>query len=485
MCARRRANLAIMLDRNSQAPLHEQIYGGISEAIRTGSLEAGERLPSVRQLAGDLCVSHTIVEQAYLELSIEGYVHAKPRSGYVVEEIGISYFTRQHGASGENPSLPHLATHQAGWPIEERQGAEVPYDFSFMRLRRGSFPLRAWQRACAEVCLGSGDFLERYAYQGQATRLQDEIVRLLHQMRGISCDPRQIMLEPGSSNAVRSLLRLFDPSKDLLGIEEPGWQASRSAGRDLGFESVSLQVGDSSTGFSEELRRWNPSIAFLTPSHQFPTGLVLPLAERVRALEWAVENDAYIVEDDSCFEYRYDMRPIPSLFSLDRDDRTVYLGNFSKVLSPSLRIAYLVLPPQLVERQIAVRPSGLVNTSMFEISALANLMSTGDYDRHVGRMVHANKRVHDHLLTCLTDRFGDRLAITGKHAGMHLYVRVKNGMTTDELIASALAEGAKVYSPEGYWQVKPARLDAVMVGFSALLDEQVEPGVDALARAWL
>lgn len=484
MAPRRRANVALMLDRDSKSPLHEQIYGGIAGAIRTGRLRSGDRLPSVRQLSADLFVSHTIVEQAYLELSVEGYVTSKPRSGYIVEAIDIDYF---EGEPTGEPELDQRVLKDIGQGLlgEEEEGERATYDFSFMRLREGSFPLRAWQRACVSVCQrGAVDF-ERYGYQGRQSALQEEIARYLSGTRGIECDPRQILLEPGSPAALMDLLRLFDASRDAVGVEEPGWQVPRMVSGGMGFRCVPLAVARDSGGFVRSLERADPSIAVLTPSHQFPTGIVLPLAQRIEVLEWAKERNACIIEDDSCFEYRYDMRPIPSLYSLDRHDRTVYLGNFSKVLSPSLRIAYLVLPPRLLETYLRRFPSGHPGVSAFDAAVLAELMATGDYDRHVTRMVNANRRCHDRLLGCLTETFGSAMAITGKHAGMHLFCTMENGMSTAELIASALARDAKVYSPERYWFSRDPEPGALMVGFSALLEEQVPLAVRALGKAWL
>lgn len=481
----RLANLSIMIDRSSRSPYHEQIYAEVSEAIRTGRLKAGEKLPSIRQLQSDLCVSHTIVEQAYLELVTEGYVRSVPRSGYVVESIDTGFFKDE--PKPERLSLDDALLSAVGHGLrgEEDQGKEVRFDFSYARLRPGSFPIRAWQRACNEVCLGGNALFERYSYHGVVTPLQEEIARHLHQARGVECDPRQILLEPGSPSAVYDLLRVFDPGTESIGVEEPGWQVPGIVASEMGFAIHSIPSDGSAEAFASELLRISPRISFLTPSHQFPTGEVLPLKERIEILEWMEDSDSYVVEDDSCYEYRYDMRPIPSLYALGDGARSVYLGNFSKVLSPSLRIAYLVLPTTLLERFLALSPSGHPGVSAFEAAVLAQLMASGDYNGHVGRMVRNNKRSHDALLKCLTERFGELVDISGKQSGMHLFVRVGNGMTTDELIASALAQGAKVYSPRRYWWSEPMPEGVVMIGFSAMDAGQIAEGVDALARAWL
>lgn len=482
---RRTVSLTLALDGSSPTPLHEQIYQKIRVAIQTGGLSAGERLPSVRQLTADLGVSHTTVEQAYLELSTEGYVTAVPRSGYVVEQIDTEFFFEERPDVRGAVSAAVARSQEKGLVAEDITGHGVPYDFSYVNLRAGSFPLRAWQRAASDICLGDDLWATRYNYHGGISVLQRELASYLAQTRGVTCRPEQIVLEPGTAAAISEFFQLFDATKDVVGVEEPGWQVPRIVAENLGFAVTPLKSGSKPGTLVKCLRTQAPTLAFLTPSHQFPTGSVLPLASRVEAIEWASETDAYLVEDDSCNEYRYDMRPIPSLQSLDHRQRTVYLGNFSKTLSPSLRIAYMVLPPMLLDRYFAAFPSGHPGISAFDTQVLARLMENGTWARHVRRMAQENKRVHDKLLACLQTTFGDLLDIRGKHSGMHLFVTVRNGMSADELISSALGQGAKVYSAERFWFTRQPQDATVMLGFSAMEYEDVKPAVEALARAWL
>lgn len=485
MAKPRPTSITLSLDSSSSTPLHEQIYLQIRDAIQTGVLSEGDRIPSVRALSRELGVSHITVEQAYLELSVEGYVRSVPRSGYVVEHVDTAFFesTREDVRGRVREAVAEGTA--TGLVAEDQVGAKVRYDFSYVNLRPGSFPQRAWQKACQEVSLGPSGPFERYDYHGHTSALQRELARYLRQARGVTCEPAQVILEPGSQVAVSELFQLFDSSSQTVGVEEPGWQVARTTAERLGFRTVPLTIGEDGPRMASNLRAADPDLAFLTPSHQFPTGAVLPLQSRVEVLEWAKERGAYVIEDDSCSEYRYDMRPVPSLQSLDTGLRTVYLGNFSKTLSPALRIAYLVLPPDLLERYLHTFPSGHPGVSAYDAGALAQLLASGQYERHLRRMVADNRRCHDELLRCLTDRFGDAVDIRGKHSGMHLYVTVKNGMTTDELVASALAHDAKVYSTERFWFSRPAPEGVVMLGFSAMRLEDIAPAVDALAAAWL
>ena len=485
MAKSRPASISLSMNPSSSTPLHEQIYLELRDAIQTGVITEGDRIPSVRALSRELGISHITVEQAYLELTVEGYVRSVPRSGYVVEHVDTAFFENDREDVREQVREAVAEGTATGLVAEDRAGSGMRFDFSYVNLRSGSFPQRAWQKACQEVSLGPSDPFERYDYHGHTSALQRELARYLRQARGVTCEPEQVIIEPGSQAAVSELFQLFDPSSQTVGVEEPGWQVARTTAERLGFRTMPLAVGESGPRMAANLREADPSIAFLTPSHQFPTGAVLPLQSRVEVLEWARERGAYIIEDDSCSEYRYDMRPVPSLQSLDTGLRTVYLGNFSKTLSPALRIAYLVLPPDLLERYLHTFPSGHPGVSAYDAAALAQLISSGLYERHLRRMVSDNRRCHDELLRCLTYRFGDVLDIRGKHSGMHLYVTVKNGMTTSELISSALAHDAKVYSTERFWFSRPAPEGVVMLGFSAARLEDIAPAVDSLADAWL
>lgn len=481
----RPTSITFSLDHSSPVPLHEQIYIKLRDAVRAGTLAEGDKIPSVRRLSQELGVSHVTVEQAYLELSVEGYVRAIPRSGYVVERVDTSFF--EDTRKDVRPQVLDATRKglSTGLAAEDLAGREVRFDFSYVNLRPGSFPRRAWQRACQEVMLGDLSRLERYWYHGETSRLQEELARYLRQVRGVACEPEQVIVGPGTQPLVFELFHLFDPGSQTIGVEEPGWQVARLAAERLGFSTTTLPVDESSSRMVEALRQTNPDGVFLTPSHQFPTGAVLPLRSRVEVLEWARERDAYIFEDDSCGEYRYDMHPIPTLYSLDTSLRTVYLGNLSKTLSPSLRLAYMVLPAGLLERYLSTFPSGHSGVSGFEAAVLSQLIMSGEWERHLRRMVSENRKCHDEMLRRLTERFGEVIDVQGKHSGMHLYVTVRNGMTTAELVAAALEHNAKVYTTDRFWFSRPAPEGVVMLGFSAMPLEDVAPAVDALAEAWL
>ena len=292
-------------------------------------------------------------------------------------------------------------------------------------------------------------------------------------------------MQAGTDGALSTLLQLFDRDNDTIGMEEPGYATVHEVARRQGFSMAPLPSDRGSEVFLSALDEHRPRIVFTTPSHQFPTGKLLSLEARTRLLRWAEENDAFIIEDDSCNEFRYATRPIPSLQSLDVFGRVIYSCNVSKVLSSSLRIAYVVLPPVLLARFWDLFNFAHPPVSWLEEEVLARFIAQGAWDAHVRRTAKGNHRRHDELLRCLQDEFGDAIEVSVVDTGMHLYATVHNGMGQAELLGSALREGAKVYGTSRMWFSKPAPGNNVMIGFSAIAYEDIEPGIAALARAWL
>ncbi len=486
MKAKRKTEVLLRLDEEARAPLYQQIYEQIRDAITSGRLVQGDRLVSIRKLSSDLGVSHTTVEQAYLQLATEGLVANVPRSGYVVERIDADYFKLERASSENEVRELAEARDREAFFAENRSGGEVRYDFSYANLQADSFPVRVWQRLLDEVLYAQATSeLARYAYTDEVGSLQVELARLLSRTRGVDCSPEQIVVQAGTGEALTMIMQLFDRTTDVIGMEDPGYATVHEVARRQGFSMVPLPADRGIEALFAAVERQRPTIIFSTPSHQFPTGLLLPLDARTRLLKGAEEHDAYIIEDDSCNEFRYATRPVPSLQSLDAYGRVIYLGNVSKVLSPSLRIAYAVLPPRLLERYWDLFNYAHPSVSWLDQETLARFIARGHWDAHVRKTAKGNRRRHDELLRCLRAEMGDVLDISGTDTGMHLYVTVRNGMGEQQLIDAALARGAKVYGTARMRFPGAAPTSSVMIGFSAIALEDIEPGVKALRRAWL
>ena len=478
--------LSLQLDPAAQEPLYTQLYAQIRDAVVGSAVQPGDRLPSVRELAADLRVSHTTVERAYLQLSVEGFVDAVPRSGYVVNDVNVGYLA-QAVPSSQVPASIYVpdAPYDDLW-YRSNQGSLVPYDFSFTDLRAGSFPAKLWSRLTNDVLFsGTCDALERYPHYDRQTAFEAAMAAYLLKARGVRCVPQQVIAQPGTEAALESLLGVFAGKPCVVGAEEPGYGAIREAARRCGLPVAPLPTDCGGAAFIEAVRRLNPQVVFCTPSHQYPTGSVLSLEHRIELLEWAATTDAYILEDDSCSEYRYETSPIPSLASLDRHERVVYLGNFSKTLSPSLRVAYMVLPPALLERYYTRLGRFIPQVSLLTLEVLGRFVEEGYWEQHVHRMVTAARTCHDLLLQNLREHLGAMVRIGGIDSGIHFYVTVLNGMDQEQLVKRAFEQGVNVYPTRRYWFSQPAPSNTLMVGFSLIAPSDIPEGVRLLKQAWM
>ena len=436
-------------------------------------------------LSADLGVSHTTVEKSYLQLTVEGYVSNVPRSGYRVNELDTEFLQRVRESTERGVREAAARRGRDTFLDEHEQAKDVRYDFSFANLQSGSFPLRAWRKVEGELFYtGDDSGLTRYSYSRESNALREELAAYLGKARGVRCLPEQVVLQAGTDCALNTLFALFDRERDSVGIEEPGYPTAREVARRCGFQMAAIPTDLGAEAFLAGVEASSPHILFATPSHQFPTGRILQLDSRTRLLKWAAEAGTYIIEDDSCNEFRYDVRPVPSLQSLDAGDRVIYLCNASKVLAPGLRVAYLVLPPDLLERYYDLFNNTPPTVPWTVEETLARFMAQGYWDQHVRRMANGNRKRHDELMRCLGSYLDDMIEVSGQNAGMHLFVTVRNGMTQEELLASARAEGAAVYGTKRFWFSKEPPECNVLVGFSAIALEDIEPGVAALARAW-
>ena len=485
MCAKKKTELLLKLDENSKTPLYLQIYEQLKDAVMMGRLVEGDRLVSIRKLSSDLGVSHTTVEQAYMQLAVEGFVINVPRSGYVVAHVDVEYFKLVQKSDSSQADVLSFVRDQRAFFAENRAGGDSRFDFSYANLQSDSFPVKEWRSAIDAVLYSNvAPQFARYSYTDEPCDLQVQLAGLLARTRGVSCIPEQVVLQAGTGDALQTIFQLFDRDKHVVGVEDPGYATVREVADRQGFSVVPLPVEQGTEAFLDALEAHKPKIVFMTPSHQFPTGRMLGIDDRTTILKWAERNNVYIIEDDSCNEYRYDTRPVPSLQSLDAFNRVIYLGNVSKVLSPSMRIAYCVLPPKLIRRYWRLFNFAHPVVPWLEQAVLARFIASGSWDAHVRKMSKGNHRRHDELYRCLIEYLGDIVGVSGVQSGMHLYVTVRNGMSEQELLQSALEQGAKVYGVDRMRICDPMASASVMIGFSAIAFEKIEPGVRALAKAW-
>ncbi len=476
----------ISLDKHCDTPAYMQIYQALRDEITRGIYRTDERLPSVRILAEQLGVSRNTVNKAYQQLFAEGFVISRDRSGYYIDPDILKYadfptaaqVQATRGEAGFGPDI---------MPCERPVGPNrVPYDFFYGALPDGLLPQELLRHAIDEALYavnGSNDYyFDTFGLQ----EFRAHLARHLGRTRSVRCSAEQVVVQSGTREGYERLLRLFDPERDTIGVEQPGYRGMVEMARNNRFNLGTLD-STSRDRFFADLESSHAKLVFVTPSHQFPTGRVMAYADRIRLIEWAERNDAYIVEDDYDSEYRFDGEPIPSLQSLDPYGRVIYSGTFSKTFSPGLRTSYLVLPPQLVSRYRNRLASYWCSVPWIVQKTLGVLLESGDYERQVRRQVKYFRTSQRLLVEALQARLSDVVSIAGEGAGLHLWLLAKDGRCAKDLADAALQKGVRIYPADCYWAVDPAKANpnALVMGYSNMPHQDIDPGVERLRQAWV
>ncbi|MFT0915259.1 PLP-dependent aminotransferase family protein [Bacillus swezeyi] len=450
------------LHRESSEPLYSQLYHWIKNEIEEGRLLPGMKMPSIRQLTAHLKVSRNTVETAYQQLQSEGYLESVPKSGIWVAEI-------------EKPLLhPIVVEHPIR--LESKQSSEVLVDFKYGNIDLDKFPLKQWKKCLSDAV----DQVFHYGENQGDFALRREISNYLLQSRGVRSTPEQILVTAGTQASMALICRLLALQEKTVAMEEPGYSGVRSVLKDQGcqIEPVPLEKDGLSM---EHIQMSKAKAAYLTPSHQFPFGMIMSISKRMRLLKWAYQTGGYIIEDDYDSEFRYRGQPIPSLKSLDEEERVIYLGTFSKSFLPSARLSYIVFPSSLMVQYSRKFAAYKQSASPIIQRAMALFMQSGEFERHIRRMRKIYQRKHQTLLRSIEQYMGTQVKIVGEKSGLHILLKLK-GVAAYELIEAGFQKGVKVYSPSRFWlHPNPEGDSYIMLGFGGLSIEEIENGVRLLA----
>lgn len=471
-------------DTASAKTLYLQVYEQFKRDILEGVYSAGQKLPPIRKLADDLGVARNTVEAAYRQLLQEGFVSSKQGSGYTVEQIILNerrFATTVHESIDAYSNYEKQLITDTQSPLQSYR-----YDFCYGNLENDAFPTDIWRRLTADA-LHSAEAAGANSYgdnQGDYL-LRLNIVNHLRKSRGVRCFPEQIVIQAGTQAGVQNLLQLFDATVDTVAMEEPGYDKIRSVFERSRFNVIPCAVYEGPGSFVRYLSTSGAKLCFVTPSNQFPTGAILPVQARLQLLEWARASDAYLLEDDCCREFRYNAHPVPPLQSLDTYHRVIYLGTFSKTLSPALRVSYLILPPDLLGRWQEHFRGSYSDVPWLSQVVLRRFIEQGHWERLLRRALTRNKQKREVLITALSKYMKSKIALTENGAGLHLLVKVKDGRSQEELVEQAASRGVRVYETSPYWMSKgDAQENHILIGFSSIKKEDIEPGIKMLAKAW-
>jgi GntR family transcriptional regulator/MocR family aminotransferase len=437
----------VAVDRGSATPFHRQLYEGYRQAILDGRLRPGQRLPSTRGLAGELGLSRITVLSAFDQLLAEGYCEGRIGSGtFVARSLpdGLSTPVARAGRDGATRRGGRRTLSRIAAALERSPAPWLmtPGPFRVGDPAVGQFPLDIWSRLLSRRSRTIGAASLRYGDVLGYAPLREEIAAYLRTARGVRCEAGQVMIVSGSQQALEIAARaLLDPG-DQAWMEEPGYWGARDVLRAAGARLVPVAVDDEGLDVADGVARApRARAAIVTPSHQFPVGGVLGAARRLQLLDWAREAGAWVIEDDYDSEYRYDGYPVAALQGLDRDSRVVYIGTFSKVLFPALRLGYLVIPPDFTARFAAVRHAIDICPPSFLQGVLADFIRDGHFARHLRRMRLLYGERRRALVQALRQELPGPLQLFGENAGMHLLAVLPRGWRDRPIAERAAREG--------------------------------------------
>jgi GntR family transcriptional regulator/MocR family aminotransferase len=476
--------------------LSQQLYHALRRAILAGQLAPGTRLPATRALAHELGVSRNTVLLAYDQLLAEGYTVGQTGSGTYVAtalpDVTLSLPDARVRAVGACESTPlHLSAY--GQRVVQNTVLPPPsavphcqpvhYDLRYGLPDAAAFPHETWRRLLARWARAVSVQELHYGPPEGYAPLRQAIAGYLQRARAVVCEPEQIIVVNGSQQALDLTARVLLDAGDRVLIEEPHYQGARQVFLAAGAQLMTAPI-DPEGLVTTELPEAAAAVrlVYVTPSHQFPTGAIMSLARRLALLQWAETAEAYVLEDDYDSEFRYAGRPIEAVQGLDRSGRVIYVGTFSKVLFPALRLGYLVLPPPLVPLFTAAKWLADRHTSTLEQAVLTDFIHEGHFERHLRRARTRNAARRTALLEALDMYLGTRVEVSGANAGVHLLVWLQDvaPQYLGAFIDCAARAGVGLYPVTPYYLVPPPRA-GLLLGYAGLTEEEIRAGVQRLA----
>ncbi|URN88502.1 MAG: PLP-dependent aminotransferase family protein [Pseudomonas protegens] len=500
----------IELDRRQG--LSRQLYQALRQRVLDGRLASGTRLPASRDLAAALGISRNSVVRAYDQLYAEGFIEGRVGDGTYVAQLpetrlpikklstklstgfstglptGLS--TKQTEMAGD---LSSKVIHSSGWQRLQTHHLSTPPKGPPRAFRVGVpafdlFPFEVWAKLNAafwrrpdlgQLCYGdsAGD-----------PRLRSLIAAYLRSARGLNCTAEQIVITSGAQQGISLCAQLLVEPGDKVAVENPGYRAAGHAFALAGAQLQGVAVDQEGIDCRQLEQLDSCRLAYVTPSHQYPTGVIMSLARRLELLAWAERSQGWIIEDDYDGEYRYSGAPLAPLAALDRQGRVIYVGTFGKVAFPALRLGYLVLPPTLVQAFAQRRAVDVRHSEVSTQAVMAEFMAAGHFQRHIRRMRRAALSRRNTLLAAWPQAIGGVGPLPGVAAGLHLTVRVDSLAREQELLAQAASVEVEVAGLSSYWLPQTTLPEdqraGLVLGFAAVPEADIQAAVSRLHQAW-
>ena len=460
---------------NSSEPLYMQIYNQLKSAITQNTIPANTRLLSKRKMASQLGVSVNTVNTAYSQLVSEGFITVRAQSGYYVCELEPLYVQRKNGIK-----LPAKNN-----PTGNDETLTNMIDFSIDGVDSYSFPYSVWKKLMKySFNEYNPQLLQCSKPQGESA-LRQAIAANLYLSRGVRCDAEQIIIGAGTENLLQILSIIIDDSCTVA-MENPVYHRAYGFFQATGHRIYAVDT-DSHGAVPENLTSLSSAVLYVTPSHQFPLGITMPISRRIKLLNWASEREnRFIIEDDYNSEFRYSSRPVPALKSIDTSSRVIYLGSFARSIAPSLRISYMVLPEELMLKYNQSTPLFSCAASKLDQLTLTQFIEKGHYETHLNKMRKLYKEKREYFVSAIYRAFGKTISIGGENAGHHLLLHVHDSQSESCLCRKAMQAGAKVYPISPYFSgpLPKAYQSTVLAGYATLSLADIQKGTELLYIAW-
>lgn len=426
--------------------LYMQIYEYFKNEIINGTYKANTKLPSKRNLAKEYKISLNTVDNAYSKLLEEGFIYSKERQGFFVSDVGELYVL---------DSKPIHIT---------KEEENIEYDFSYSGVSE-EFPYKIFKKISSNI-FDNKDILEKVDYQGYLP-LRTQISEYLDKSRGFKAEPSQIVISSGSEYLFQIIFKLISGK---FGIEDPGYSMLSNImdTNDIKYEFISV---DENGMDLTKLKKSKSDFCVITPAHQFPTGVIMNMQRRVELLN--MKKIKYVIEDDYDSEFKYSKRPVPALKSIDVNDKVIYIGSFSKSISPSFRVSFMVLPFDLVEKYNKIFKFFICPVSIMVQKMLTTFIEIGEFEKHLNRMRKIYSKKRQLLIDMLSER--KDITIRGADAGLHVVLEYPKNYSEEYIVKKAKEKKIKVYGLSSYGTKR--EIPSILLGFATLSEEKLKEGV--------
>ena len=483
------------LHRSAPTPLYRQLYNSLRRAILSHQLLPGMRLPASRSLARELEVSRNTVVEAFDQLRAEGYLETRVGAGTFVAHDLPDRLLRVRGAPHQAPAASSAPEGPADELLSERgqfltglelssfQDHERPRAFRPGIPALDAYPIEVWSRLTARRWRSVPASMLSYSNSAGYPPLREAIATYLQASRGVQCTPDQVIVVSGTQQAIMLTAHVLLGADDVVWFEEPGYPRARGAFRWAGArvvpvpldeEGLDIEAGATLDGTAR--------LAYVTPSHQYPMGMTMSLQRRLELLNWAEQSDTWILEDDYDSEYRYEGRPIAALQGLDDAGRTIYVGTFSKVLFPALRLGYVVVPSRLVDAFVAARTLVDRCPPLIQQMVVADFINEGHFEQHLRRMRTLYAARQAALVDAVEHQLGDTLRIGSDKAGLHLTGLLPSDVD-DQAVSEVLGKANIIAPPLSFYSTHDRSPGGLVLGYAAVDEDAIRAGIAHIADA--